>query len=726
MVGSEKRGEELEKDLNITRCAGCKQSEMIESSQLPPLCNLVVQRFQGETCEGLPSGEGVAYFEGGHQYKGTFSKGLMDGHGVFTWADGLKYEGNFACNTLMGQGMYTWPDGSTYRGEVNYGIRHGTGTHCCAKSGVLYNGQWHQGKRQGKGTVYYNQDKTDWYKGEWLQNKIEGCGVRCYISGNIYTGEWKNNMRHGEGTMKWLQSGQQYEGTWHNGQQHGNGTHIWILKRQDGSQYSRSNKYVGEFVYGKRHGQGTFYYADGAVYEGQWSDNNKHGQGTFTYKNGRVFQGKFVEDQMIQLRNDTPPSLLGLFYQSSILAPDMTLNIDQLLKDIPEKRRDTELKEVELAVLRHSSELRSIYSFYSRLGQSQSLDNTFMMTRLQLWRLLKDCNIHHHSISLIKIDLLTREGATSAEVHSPFTGLLFRQLLTCLVVAAYYIYQKDMTSERDLLAGCFSKMMTNNILPSAKTVKGLLFRQHEHTEVAMQYFQRSLEVYQASCTLKAASRDDITMTYRDLMLMFKDFHLFDNTFSAGKFIDIITVDALDTSTLSSCLDVEITFLEFFETLLGCAEVRGQLDSDNTDETKSSPESNTTKESDHSIHTKSSSPAVTTPVNTPTVFQDSRPQSEVRASRDRHDSSSTHHIEILVDSLHLPEHALDHDDEKPKQEEPKENQLELWTQRLHDFFDHVFFTAFEQHQLVKKYMKKHSISLKTQARIALSKTRQKAL
>lgn len=59
-------------------------------------------------------------------------------------------QGNFVCNTVMGQGMYTWPNGSTYKGEVYYGIRHGSGTHYCVKSGVLYKGQWHQGKRQGK------------------------------------------------------------------------------------------------------------------------------------------------------------------------------------------------------------------------------------------------------------------------------------------------------------------------------------------------------------------------------------------------------------------------------------------------------------------------------------------------------------------------------------------------------------------------------------------------
>lgn len=58
--------------------------------------------------------------------------------------------------------------------------------------------------------------------------------------------------------------------------QHGRGTHVWILKQADGSQYFLSNRYTGDFVQGQRHGQGTFYFANGAIYEGEWSNNKSH------------------------------------------------------------------------------------------------------------------------------------------------------------------------------------------------------------------------------------------------------------------------------------------------------------------------------------------------------------------------------------------------------------------------------------------------------------------
>ncbi|XP_030019125.1 radial spoke head 10 homolog B [Sphaeramia orbicularis] len=546
--------------------------------ELPALSSLVIPAYEGETCEGHPHGQGVASFVGGHMYKGMFSRGCMDGHGVFTWTCGLKYEGEFVWNSLMGQGLYTWPDGSSYKGEVYYGIRHGTGTYKSATS-VVYKGQWYQGKREGKGAVYYNQEKTSWYKGDWVMNNREGWGERRYPSGNLYSGEWKNNQRHGEGTMKWLKLGQQYHGTWYKGVRHGRGTHMWILRRQDGSQYSQSNQYTGDFFQGERHGQGTFHYAGGAIYEGEWKNNKKHGQGKFTFNNGKVFQGEFVDDQMIitSLSDDRTP-ITHEFLPLSGPGPDVALSTEYLLEKIPKTKHDVEQKQVELMVLRHNTELRSIYSFYSRLGHTQSPDNVFLLSHLQLWRLLRDCNVHHHGVTLTQINLFIREDASSTEVHSPFSTMLFRRLLSCLVVVSYHIYHRDMeSSDEPILAACFSKLMTDCILPNAMNVKGFLFRHSDSTLEALKYMEKSWEIYQAYSRVNAAPRDDKTMTCRHLLWMFKDLHLFDNNLTAARLLEIITAESHDPSNQSSSLDLEITFLEFFEALLGCAEVKCQDD-----------------------------------------------------------------------------------------------------------------------------------------------------
>ena len=100
-----------------------------------------------------------------------------------------------------------------------------------------------------------------------------------------------------------------YEGWWKNGKKHGHGT----LTSLDGY------KYVGEFMYGARHGvgvaisrsigenyfgdfrndlydgQGTLFYENGDWYIGQWKEGRKHGEGTLTLSNGDQYVGKWKE-----------------------------------------------------------------------------------------------------------------------------------------------------------------------------------------------------------------------------------------------------------------------------------------------------------------------------------------------------------------------------------------------------------------------------------------------
>ncbi|XP_026171381.1 radial spoke head 10 homolog B isoform X2 [Mastacembelus armatus] len=700
-------------DHDQTDLRGHPVSDEQPDNELPTLFNVTVLRYEGETYEGQFHGEGAACFEGGHTYKGMFSRGLMNGSGVFIWADGLKYEGEFVCNMPMGQGTYMWPDGSSYAGEVYSSIRHGTGTYKCAKSGVLYNGQWDKGKRHGKGTVYYNQDKTSWYKGDWVKNNREGWGVRCYPSGNIYSGEWKNNQRHGEGTMRWLKLGQQYFGKWMNGVQHGQGTHVWIPKRANGSQYSQRNQYTGNFLQGQRHGWGTFYYAGGAVYEGEWKNNKKHGKSKFTFKDGHVFEGEFMDDQM------RSPNLPGKRVptplcdsDSSVLGPDMALNIECLLDKIPEKKRNTERKQVGFVVLRQDAELRSIYRFYSRLGHTHAPDNTFMLSRLQFWRLLKDCNIHHHDITLTQIDHFLKED-TITEIHSPFTPMFFHRLVNCLVIVAYHIYNKDMASQTNLLASCLSKLMTDNILPNAKNVKGFLFGQPDHSVVAVDYMQRCWEVYQAYCRDITAHRNDQTMTYRQLLWMFKDLHLLDNKLTIGRLLEVITAECYDPKNISSCMDLEITFLEFFEVLLGCAKVKCQQVSEGLGQHQSLSTPDTEDREDL--------PKVPDSVNSPVTTEISSPKLvEVEKFSDKAEISTAQPVGSQQDVSEQPqptEETEDHGGETQCVQtggmETKHQELELWAQTVHQFFNSFFFPAFEHHRLVTRTMKEDKLQQQDQ-------------
>lgn len=135
-------------------------------------------------------------------------------------------------------------------------LQYGNGAYKYADGGV-YDGDWKDGMRHGKGT----------YKYAW----------------GIYEGDWKDDQRHGKGTIKWGRGGSVYEGDWKDDERNGKGTYKWEC----------GNVYAGEWMDGWMYGKGTFKYANGNVYEGRWKDGRKHGKGTLKYANGGVYEGRW-------------------------------------------------------------------------------------------------------------------------------------------------------------------------------------------------------------------------------------------------------------------------------------------------------------------------------------------------------------------------------------------------------------------------------------------------
>ncbi|XP_035745159.1 LOW QUALITY PROTEIN: radial spoke head 10 homolog B2 [Egretta garzetta] len=579
-----------------------KELEKVEESPVqdvpqcyeePVLTQVIVKSYEGEKVHGLYEGEGFAYFEGGNTYKGMFSEGLMHGQGTYMWADGVKYEGTFVKNVQMLNGRYTWNDGSIYEGSIKNGLRHGFGFFRSGTCPVSYIGYWYKGKRHGKGTIYYDQEHNSWYSGDWVNNIKEGWGMRCYKSGNIYEGQWEKNVRHGKGRMRWLTANQEYMGQWVYGIQHGYGTHTWFLKRMPVSQYPLRNEYVGDFVNGERHGHGKFIYASGAVYDGEWVCNKKHGKGKFVFKNGHVYEGEFVDDRIVEypafqvgamnakVRNAICTgsnfgtgnvTVINGTEHSSVLGSNIELDISLLLDLLPREERHEEVKQVEFAVLRHITELRRVYTFYSGLGCDHSLDNTFLMTKLQFWRFLKDCQFHHSNITLAEMDrILSGDKTQLEEIHCPHETLLFRTFLSYLIRLAFHIYHEHHKEKGPYLHKCFLEMMSRNVIPAACHVQGILFSEERCTVFAMSYIDKCWEVYRAFCRPSTRPPFEPTMKMRHFLWMLNDFKLLSKQLSASRLVEILVEDGPSLHDSSNTnLEQELVFLEFVEALLDCA------------------------------------------------------------------------------------------------------------------------------------------------------------
>jgi hypothetical protein len=135
----------------------------------------------------------------------------------------------------------------------------------------------------GKGTYIFASGMR--YEGEWKNGKRDGQGTLTYSDGSQYTGNWKNNRMHGQGTKIYASdpSLKKYSGAWENGNEHGKGTMI----------FSGGEQYVGEWKNGKINGQGTYTTIDGRTMTGEWKDGIMYGQVTEKFPDGRILSIKW-------------------------------------------------------------------------------------------------------------------------------------------------------------------------------------------------------------------------------------------------------------------------------------------------------------------------------------------------------------------------------------------------------------------------------------------------
>ena len=110
-------------------------------------------------------------------------------------------------------------------------------------------------------------------------DEMTGTGVRIDPNGNRYSGEFLKGKPHGQGVMTWTED------------------------TDDAEAGAGGNRYEGEWRHGVQEGQGVRTWPDGSKYEGQFSEGELHGQGVhttldYTYE-GAFFMGKMHGHGMV-------------------------------------------------------------------------------------------------------------------------------------------------------------------------------------------------------------------------------------------------------------------------------------------------------------------------------------------------------------------------------------------------------------------------------------------
>lgn len=124
-----------------------------------------------------------------------------------------------------------------------------------------YRGQWTNGAKHGFGQF---KTKSCSYKGNWYKDTMHGQGVMTWDDGRIYRGQFLSNKFHGYASMK----------------------------------FPNNIRYVGHYANGLKHGIGAVYWDDSlACWSGQWVNGKRHGEGVYTDPDGKVMKGMWSNDQ---------------------------------------------------------------------------------------------------------------------------------------------------------------------------------------------------------------------------------------------------------------------------------------------------------------------------------------------------------------------------------------------------------------------------------------------
>ena len=127
-----------------------------------------------------------------------------------------------------------------------------------------------------------------------------------YDGGDVYEGEILNGKRHGHGTYTWA-DGDTYEGDWKDGKRCGRGKLIQYGKSPTGEKYMKYS-YDGEWLDSREHGHGICVegdfgmYKNDKVYEGEWVNGKRQGRFVWylTNSNGGRYINFYEDGNLIE------------------------------------------------------------------------------------------------------------------------------------------------------------------------------------------------------------------------------------------------------------------------------------------------------------------------------------------------------------------------------------------------------------------------------------------
>ena len=238
-------------------------------------------------------------------FEGEYLKGQKNGKGKdyyieYSSESGIKFEGEYLYNKR-------W-NGKGYdkKGNVIYELKNGKGLikeYDNYRDTLLFEGEYINGERNGKGKDYDIYNAKLKFEGEYLMGKRKGKGIEYDSEGKIkYEGEYLyDHLIKGK---EFINGKLEYEGDflfdkkW-NGKgydENGNIKYQLINGTETIEEYNNNNEliYIGEYSNGKRNGKGKEYEDGELIFEGIFL-NNERKEGKEFYSDGSIFyEGEYL------------------------------------------------------------------------------------------------------------------------------------------------------------------------------------------------------------------------------------------------------------------------------------------------------------------------------------------------------------------------------------------------------------------------------------------------
>ncbi|SHN76106.1 MORN repeat-containing protein [Desulfitobacterium chlororespirans] len=223
-------------------------------------------KFKGRLEEGKAIGYGEEFYEDGSlKYAGPFVEGRYEGSGEFIIAPGVVYKGEFRNGKRSGQGIILENDILAYAGAFAEDLFEGEGTEYYPDGRIQYKGSFKGGLYSGPG-AFQDEKGVKRYEGNFADGLFNGAGRYYDEQGElVYTGSFLNGLYDGQGRLILLPHSTWYEGPFLGGKANGEGV---LFK--NGMLY-----YEGAFINDKFSGTGTLTDSQwGLTYSGAFMDND--------------------------------------------------------------------------------------------------------------------------------------------------------------------------------------------------------------------------------------------------------------------------------------------------------------------------------------------------------------------------------------------------------------------------------------------------------------------